>query len=238
MAALLMAGSIAASAQVQSPFNPAGRWYISVQGGPMYQRNENSFVYEYNDVGGKLITYQAEATLGYDFTQTFGIRGSVEYGLNRGCANYWQTAAKGFYAYDFKNISAFVDGVLHFNGLNLVRRGFAPKIYMGIGLGHTFGFSKPDSYGTPHHDSWQGPFHPWQDVTEKNTVFGFRFGGILEYDLPSGIGFFGDLCGEAYTDRYNGLIPEDADHQAGTGYAGFPLDLRLTLFVGVTYRFR
>ena len=241
LAALLVSCTFAAKAQSKSEFDPAGRWIISIMGGPMYQRNENSFVYEYRHMGQKLITYSVGAAVGYDFTSSFGLRGVVEYGLNRGCANYYQTSARGFYPYNFKNVSGFVDAMMHFNGLNAITRRFAPKAYAGIGVAHTFGFDKPSGYGdeNPGGGIWSEKFHPWQRIYESNMTFGFRLGGILEYDFASGIGLFADLCGEAYTDMFNGLAPNEEDHEAqGKGYAGFPLDLRLTLSFGITYRFR
>ena len=238
IAALMVVGPFFASAQKAATYDPAGRWYLSVQGGPMYQRNENSFTYEYFKKPGKLITYQVAASIGYDFTSSFGLRGTVEYGQNRSAANYWETAAKGVYAYEFKNISAFVDGVLNFNGLNVTQRGFAPKVYAGLGYAHTFNFVKPDDFGTPYSQTWQGPFHPWQDICEKNHVFGFRVGGIFEYDFLNGLGLFADIAGEAYTDWFNGLEPDEIDHTQGTGYAGFPFDLRVNIMFGITYRFK
>ena len=54
--------------------------------------------------------------------------------------------------------------------------------------------------------------------------------------MPS-FGFFADICGEAYNDQYNGLQPTKHDQTAVKGYAGFPLDLRLSLSIGIIYRF-
>ena len=41
---------------------------------------------------------------------------------------------------------------------------------------------------------------------------------------------------EAYRDNYNGLQPTEHDQTAYTGYAGFPLDLRPMLSLGVIFR--
>jgi len=205
----------------------------------MYQSNENSFAYRWEGYGSKLFTYTAALAAGYDFNEIYGLRASVGYGLNRGAANYKQSHEE-FYPFDFKSISGFADIVLNFNGLNAIDRAFAPKIYAGIGMGHTFGFSKPAGYGTQRTIAWQKDekFHPWQHVNEKNNAFGFRFGAIAEYNFKGGFGFFADLCGEAYTDMFNGLEPDEQDHTAVQGYAGFPFDLRASLSFGVLYRFR
>ena len=64
-----------------------------------------------------------------------------------------------------------------------------------------------------------------------------RAGAIAEFNFKGGFGIFADLCGEAYTDMFNGLRPFEFDHTAGTGYAGFPFDLRASLSLGVLYRF-
>ena len=218
-AALILGASVLSAQE----FNPTGRWYVSLQGGPMYQSSENTFAYRWEKVGNKLFTYTAAAAAGYDFNETWGLRGSVSFGQNRSAANYKQSHNM-FYPYDFKNISGFCDLTLNFNGLNAIERGFAPKLYGGIGLGHSFGFSKPTGYGEPRTVAWQ--------------VFGFRAGAIAEYNFKGGFGIFADLCGEAYTDWFNGLEPDEIDHTAGTGYAGFPFDLRASLSLGVLYRFR
>ena len=240
--AALILGASALCAQEQSTYNPAGRWYVSVQGGPMYQSNENSFSYRYNNHGDKLLSYDAALSVGYNFNETFGVRASVGYGLNRGACNTVQTSAHGFYPYDFQSITGFVDLVIDFNGLNAVERAFSPKIYGGIGVGHSFGFSKPEGYGSARTVAWQKEekFHPWQHVYEKNTVPAFRFGAIAEYDFSFGLGLFADLSLEAYADRFNGLQPYEEDNANtgnGKGIAGFPFDLRMPLRLGVVYRF-
>lgn len=234
-AALILGASVLSAQE----FNPTGRWYVSLQGGPMYQSSENTFAYRWEGYGSKLLTYTAAVAAGYNFNETWGLRGSVSFGQNRGAGNYKQSHNR-FYPYDFKNISGFCDLVLDFNGLNAVERGFSPKLYAGIGVAHTFGFTKPKAYGVQRDGSWQDEekFHPWQHISEKNTVFGFRAGAIAEYNFKGGFGIFADLCGEAYTDMFNGLRPFEFDHTAGTGYAGFPFDLRASLSLGVLYRFR
>ena len=135
--AALILGASALCAQEPSPYNPAGRWYVSVQGGPMYQSNENAFSYRYNNYGSKLITYDAAVSVGYNFDEIYGIRASVNYGLNRSACNTVQTSSHGFYPYDFKSIGGFVDFTIDINGLNAVDKAFSPKIYGGIGMGHS-----------------------------------------------------------------------------------------------------
>lgn len=241
--AALILGASMLCAQEYGTYNPAGRWYVSVQGGPMYQSNENAFAYRYKDVGSKLITYNAGLSIGYNFDEIYGVRATVEYGLNRSAGNYYESNKK-FYPYEFKSVSAFADLIIDINGLNAVDRAFAPKLYAGLGYGRSFGFSKPDGYGEPYQSSWQGPLHPWQDNGDEmkypSNNFGFRFGGIAEFDLKCGLGLFLDCALEAYTDWFNGLRPRISDEPAtgnGTGIAGFPFDLRVPVQVGLLYRF-
>ena len=222
-------------------YNPAGRWYVSVQGGPMYQSNENTFTYRYKHLGTKLITYNAGLSFGYNFDEIYGVRATVEYGLNRSAGNYYQSHNM-FYPYDFKSVSAFADLVIDINGLNAIERAFSPKLYGGLGYGRSFGFSKPEGYGEPRTVAWQKEekFHPWQHIKETNNVFAFRFGAIFEYDFKCGFGIFADCALEAYTDWFNGMEPDAIDDTGagnGKGIAGFPFDLRIPVQVGLLYRF-
>lgn len=200
-------------------------WTFAVQGGMLYSLNENCFTYRDNGEGLKLFTPQGSAAIGYEFTNALGARLSVGYGLNRSAGNHYQTAAWGYYPYSFKSINAFLDATLDMNGLFEVEHAFRPVFYLGVGLGHTFGFTDP-------HHPWQGAY-----ITTNNTVFGFRGGFIAEYDFTPSIGVFIDLGGEAYNDKYNGLRPAQSDHDKFTGYAGFPLDLRFMGSFGLIYRF-
>lgn len=238
IAAVLLIGATSLSAQ-NAFVGGHSAWTFALQGGPMYSVNENGFTYRENGYGTKLFTLQGSAAIGYEFTNALGVRVSVGYGDNRGAANSRETAERGFYPYNFKSINGFLDGTLDLNGNYAIDRAFRPRLYAGIGVGHTFDFVKPDAYGTPKNNSWEAgnPFHPWQDIATKNTVFGFRAGFIAEYAFSRTFGVFADLCGEAYNDQYNGLQPNEQDQTVVTGYAGFPLDLRAMLSLGVILRF-
>lgn len=214
-------------------------WTIALQGGGLYSINENGFSYRENGYGGKLFSLQGSAAIGYEFTEALGIRVSVGYGDNRSAANTRQTAARGFYPYNFRSINGFVDGTLDLNGNYDMETAFRPRLYAGIGVGHTFNFTKPTAYGTPKDNlTWEpyNPFHPWQDICEKNTVFGFRGGFIAEYDFVDWFGLYIDLGLEAYNDQYNGLQPTKEDQSQYQGYAGFPLDLRAMASFGIIFR--
>ena len=216
-------------------------WTFALQGGPMYSVNENGFSYRENGYGSKLFSLQGSAAIGFEINNALGLRLSVGYGDNRSAANTRQTAAHGFYPYNFRSVNGFLDGTLDLNGNYAIERAFRPRLYVGVGVGHTFDFTKPTTYGTPkpaNNVGWEAdnPFHPWQDICEKNTVFGFRAGFIAEYDFSQTFGIFADLCGEAYTDQYNGLQPTKDDQSDYQGYAGFPFDLRAMLSFGVIFR--
>lgn len=221
--AILLSWAFASAQPVK--YSHEGRFYAGVQMGPMLNIYENYFSYRENGKTLNLITYQAGLFGGYDFNDIFGMRLSVSYAKNAGACNTRETSAHGFYPYTFSSVNAFADAILDLHGLSDLLNRLRVKLYGGLGLGHTFHMTDPN--------------HPWQKLTEPNTVFGFRFGGIVEYNINDHIGLFGDLCGEAYTDKYNGLMPS-AEEQASNyeGYGGFPLDLRGLISFGVLYRFK
>ena len=190
----------------------------------MLSINENHFSYKENGKALGLITYQAGLVGGYDVNDIFGLRLSASYAKNASACNTRNTSAHGFYPYTFSSVNVFIDAILDLHGLSDLLTPLRIKLYGGMGLGHSFGMSDPH--------------HPWQDVTDPNTVFGFRFGGIVEYNFNHHFGIFGDLCGEAYTDKYNGLMPGKEELAENfEGYGGFPLDLRGLISFGVLYRF-
>ena len=220
--ALLLTCAMASAQQIKHSHE--GRFYVGFQAGPMLNINENHFSYKENGKTLGLITYQAGLVGGYDVNDILGLRLSASYAKNAGACNTKNTSAHGFYPYTFQSVNVFADAILDLHGLSDLATFFRAKLYGGLGLGHSFNMT--DSK------------HPWQDVTDPNTVFGFRMGAIFEYNVTDNIGIFGDLCGEAYTDKYNGLMPS-ATEQAENyeGYGGFPLDLRGLISVGVLYRF-
>lgn len=193
---------------------------VSIFGGGMVSFNENSFTYRDNNHTLGLLGPQGGIAVGYDITQTAGARLSVSYGWNSGACNVLQTAARGFYPYRFSSVNVFADMLVK---IVTTENGFSPMVYGGVGLGHSFGFT----------DSG----HPWQDVSPRNNAFGFRFGAIAQFAVASNVSLFIDLCGEAYTDTYNGLRPTAQDQADVDGYAGFPFDLRALLSFGCTYHF-
>lgn len=215
--ALWAAAALALTAQEAESTKP---FSISIQGGALFSVNENSFSYLDNGKAFQLITPQGGVSFGYDFRHRFGVRLDVSYGKNAGACNTVQTSTQGFYPYTFNSLNIFADAVLN---LGAKASPFSPKLYLGIGGAHTFGFSATD--------------HPWQTVSGSNTAFGFRGGFIAQYDFTSRFGIFADLRAEAYSDNYNGLRPNSEDQDKATGYAGFPMDLRGIASLGVVYHF-
>jgi len=221
-AALLMCGAMALAQPARHSHE--GRFYVGLQQGPMLNIYENAFSYRENGKTMNLFTYQAGLVAGYDLNDIFGVRLSAAYGKNAGACNTKDTSAHGFYPYTFSSVNVFADAILDMHGLSDLTTFFRIKLYGGLGLGHSFNMT----------DSG----HPWQDVSDPNTVFGFRLGSIFEYNITDHIGVYGELCGEGYTDKYNGLMPS-VEEQVNNfdGYGGFPLDLRGLVSVGVLYRF-
>lgn len=211
------------AAEGESSESHARRLYVAPMGSVVLDIYENAFSYRENNRDFELVTLQAGLALGYDFTDSFGLRLSAAYGNDAAAGNVRQTAGGGFYPYSFHHVNAFLDGVLNLNGLAGRITKFRPKLYGGLGGAYTFGFTDAK--------------HPWQKINDPNTVFGFRLGFIAEYTFDSGLGLFGDLCGEAYTDMYNGLMPTKEEQKDYEGYGGFPLDLRSLLSFGFVYHF-
>lgn len=230
-AAALVCGTTLLSAQEErqeSSPSHANRVYVSLQGGPTLDYYENAFSYRENGKFTNLITLQGALSIGYDFSDAFGIRLQGAFGTDAGACNTKQTAARGFYPYSFQHVNGFVDAMLNLAGLAGKATAFRPKVYVGAGGAYSFGFKET------------GEHHPWQwdnTVTKKNMVFGFRGGLVLEYCFRSGFGILADFCGEAFTDKYNGLEPNEEDKKAAEGYPGFPFDLKGAASLGIVYHF-
>lgn len=217
----LGAGTLfAQNAKLEKPF------YLGIQGGPMFSLSENAFSYRDNGKTMDLFTFQGTFVAGYDLNWKTGFRLSVNYANNAGANNTKETEGHGFYPYTFKSINTFLD-VTH-NISNNAESAFIPKVYAGIGLGHSFNYTNSG--------------HPWQGqyMTSPNNAFGFRFGFIAEYLLSESIGIYADICGEAYTDSFSCLKPDrknDRTIKDIQGYPGFPLDLRGLCSFGVAFHF-
>lgn len=207
----------------QTKHSNEGRFYAGIKEGVLLNIYENAFSYRDNDKTGDLFTMQTGVFAGYDLNDIFGVRLSVGYANNAGACNVRETAGGGFWPYTFSSINVFADAIMDIHGLSDLMSVFRCKLYGGLGFGHTYGFT--DAH------------HPWQKVTDPNTVFGFRFGAIAEYNVTDHIGLIADLSGEAYTDKYNGLMPKPEEQRWYDGYGGFPMDLRGIIFLGVLYRF-
>ena len=217
LAAVVFSGATLLAQPAGKPSHP---FNISLQGGALVSLNENTFSYGDNGKTLDLVSPQGGITFGYTFSGRWAARLSASYGRNAGACNTKETSAHGFYPYKFSSINVFADAML-----NLTRSwdGFSPVVYAGVGGGHTFAFTDAK--------------HPWQAVSDRNTAFGFRFGFIAQYNFSDHFGIYADLCGEAYTDNYNGLKPSEKDQQKVDGYAGFPLDLRGLVSLGCVFHF-
>lgn len=208
----------------QSPFDYAGRWNFSVQGGLAVTVSDNVFGYTDNGMFKDLLKLQGSAAIGYDFTSAFGVRLAGGYAQHAGSSNIMETGGKNVWPFTYQSIYGFADAVLHINGLADNFGPFAPKFYAGLGAAKTYGFTNPN--------------HPFQNPHDPNFVLGFRGGFIAEVDFPFGLGLFADLGLEAYDDWHNGIRPTDKDQESYKGYAGFPFDLVGKLSFGVIYHFK
>ena len=214
----IVAGGVGLHAQKRTPIEK--HWSLGLDAGLIVSLNENSFSYARNHQVGGLLTLHKGIQAGYDFTAPFGIRASLAWDRNAGACNVQETGNKqGFYPYKFSSLNGFVDFMLGFRKSEKTL--FCPKLYLGIGGAYTFNYT----------DSG----HPWQKVDDPSGAFGMRLGAIFEWRLSPVIGLQLDLCGEAYTDHYNGLEPNKGDQSKVEGYAGFPLDLRGIASVGILF---
>lgn len=218
---VLLFGAVYLSAQ-EAPVH-SKKISVSVSGGIALSLYENAFSYRDQGRTMELLNMQGAFAVGYDFSEAFGLRLQVGLGNDAGACNTRETSAHGFYPYSFSHANAFMDAVINLNGLSGKATSLRSKLYAGLGGAHTFGFTDAG--------------HPWQKVNGNNTVLGFRGGFLEEYSFPSGLGVFVDVCGEAYADTYNGLMPSEEDQKRYEGYAGFPLDLRGIISFGLVYRF-
>ncbi len=229
-------------------FERANKFNVSVMGGPMLSKNENSFGYGDFKVRKDLLTWQGQVAVGYSFTNAISGRVSIGYGKNPSAMNIRESGWV-FAPYDFKSVTFFADAMVNLNGLGSDSWAFAPKIYVGLGAGHTSGFSTPyitkhmepanakgkivDDPGTVIHPKYnkaveEGTF------TDSNTSFGMRAGFIAEYDFKSGFGIFVDLCAEAFSENFNGQHKLSG---SGKGKNDFPFDVRGTASLGVIMHF-
>lgn len=206
--------SAAKSRHLQKPFS------LGLDAGAVASLYENAFSYSKNGRALGLINFHKGIEFGYDFSVPFGLRASIAMDRNSGACNVMETGnGKGFYPYKFTSINGFVDLVLHLrkNEESILD----PKLFLGGGYAYTYNYT----------DSG----HPWQKVDDPSHAWGFRLGGMLEWRVLQFLGLTVELCGEAYTDHYNGLEPGKKDQSQVDGYAGFPLDLRGIVSLGVLF---
>lgn len=201
-----------------------GKFFLGLQQGPVLSIYENAFSYWENAKAIDLFSFQFGLVAGYDVNDIFGLRLSAAYGKNAGACNVKQTSGGGFYPYTFSSLNVFADAVLDLHGLSDNLGFFRVKLYGGLGYARTFHMTDAQ--------------HPWQVPEDPNNAFGFRLGGITEFNLTKTIALYADLCGEGYTDLYNGLMPaREEQNENFEGYGGFPLDLRGLLSIGFLFRF-
>lgn len=223
-AVLLAVGSFSAGAQ-----RPELPWHASINLGVVGNAYENVGSYFRHKKFYDLITGSLSVSAGYDFTQDFSVRLSVASDKNAGACNSLQSGG-GFYPYVFSSLNVFADAMYD---VSKKRGHFVPKFYLGLGFAHTFNFQKKTDWS---HD-WESVHGDLPMVTTVNNVFGFRGGFLMEYLITPEVGVMLDVCGEFFTDKYDGLQPHQADQGGFSGYAGFPFDVRGILSIGLAYHF-
>lgn len=136
---MLAMGFMTASAQEQQPqtenvFNP--HWFVQVQGGAQYTLGELSF--------GDLISPNVQVSGGYNFTDIFGLRLSVNAWQSKAGGEYNVFGPKGEgyeYSWSWNYINPNVDAVLNvsnlFGGFN-PNRLFNLSAFVGLGVNVAF----------------------------------------------------------------------------------------------------
>lgn len=206
------------------------KFFVTIQGGGLLSLNENFRAYGDEGKNSDLLTGQGSASFGYQITPVSGVRLWAGYGNNRSACNKEETSGHRFYPYKFNSINVFADYVMDFSGFSENDWTVVPKLYAGIGLGHTSGFEK-----TPDNPASGNLFHPWQKVKDNNTVLGLRGGLIVEFMVSRSFGILADFGGEFYMDDYNGLNP--GKEVSKSGDKNFPLDFRGLASLGVAIHF-
>lgn len=221
--AIMASLSLGLFAQSGSDYNYSGRVSVSAGGGVSFLFSEN--VYTYKDAGkiGHLARPRGFVAVGYDFNEIVGLRCALGYGQNASAMNVERKGTKKFMPYYFNDATFYADAVLNLNGLNKIRRGFAPKVYAGLGAAYSHQFSKVNQKR--------------YSVNTTNFTMGWRVGFIAEYNFSNGWGLFADLCGEGLLDNFNGVEPKDKIVKGRKGYPGFPFDMRGTLSAGLVFHF-
>ena len=201
-------------------------WFIALQAGPNYSMNENTWTYTDPKIGKKshldLLSPQIQLSLGHFFTPSWGWRLSAAYAGNKSAMNHNETAAQGFYPYDFKSITAFADLLYSLNRRDNPDQRWFWTLFGGLGYGHGFDFTDA---GHP----WQAGLDAWK---VPSNAFGMRGGLNLEYMFRNGLGFMLEGGVEAFTDGFNGMNPhihKDAND------VNFPFDVRPVATFGVAY---
>ena len=210
--AIMASLSLSLFAQSGSEYNYSGRVSVSAGGGVSYLLSENVRTYRDAKKISHLARPKGFVAVGYDFNEIIGLRCALSYGQNASAMNVKRKNTKKFMPYYFNDAAFYADAVLNINGLCKVRRGFAPKVYAGLGAAYSHQFSKVNQKR--------------YKVNTTNFAMGGRLGFIAEYNFSSGWGLFADLCGETLLDNFNGKV-----------YAGFPFDLRGSLSGGLIFHF-
>lgn len=206
---------------------PIKPYFVTVYGGPTFSINENGGGYFAEDCPTELIDWiQGGIGAGYYFSNRYGARLSLEYSNNHSANNYDETFAPGLFKYTFRSGAAFADFIINGGDVKKPKK-FNWRPYCGIGAAYSFGFNRI------FNEKANLLKHPWQDFTESNLCFAFRYGLMLEYDFSETFGIYLDGTHEWFTDNYNGVSPEDFDGK----HAGFPFDMKLNANLGVAIHF-
>lgn len=213
MASLLMLSTFSASAQSQQPkeeitFQP--HWYVMLQPlGAQYTLGEVDF--------GKLITYNVQAAIGYEFNPYVGLRLGI---------NGWQSKG-GYdvndlqYEWKWKYVSPMLD--VKFNLSNMFA-GFNPNRVFNLsifgGAGANIGFDNDDAWeqrqmlfnrlgNNQYYVDGFAPFAYIWDGTK--TLFNMHFGAIADFRLSDRVAITCELQANTLSDHYNSKKAGNSD---------------------------
>lgn len=185
-------------------------WYAGIHGGISYSANENT---KYGDFA-ELLNGSALYSVGYDFSNTWGVRVMGGYGANTSASNYLESGRDYDDYYTLKDFSSFIDGTLNLSYLLNKRtdNALVVKAYAGVGAAYAWAYEEVKLQ--------------WYELSDvEQFALGMRGGLNAEYRLSNRIGAQVDAGLTLFQDNFNGVD------------AGFTFDARATVSFGLVYHF-
>ena len=210
MKRIIIAISVVVLSLVSSNANAQTGWYAGIHGGISYSANENT---KYGDFA-ELLNGSALYSVGFDFSNAWGVRVMGGYGANTSASNYVESKRDYDDYYTLKDFSSFVDGTLNLSYLLNKRTDNSLVVKAFAGLGAAYAWAYGDVKLNNYHIS-----------DTEQFALGMRGGLNAEYRLSDKLGAQVDAALALFQDNYNGVN------------AGFTFDAKATVSFGLVYHF-